>query len=362
MYPVSSYFLDALRGSHVVQVRVRAYDGASVTPKTGGEDLRVDGGSVNLSTSSQVRRSLDIRILSPDGLSGTARDLVTAYGTELFVERGVAYPGAGTEFVPVGRYIVTNVRDDLAVPGAINVTAADLFFALVDDPFDTAREAPATDTVGTAIRDLILESRPTASVIGWDESFASPLVGAGKYFEGSRAQTVTDLAASVGAVVYADAEGIFRLEKVKTLADPPVWSIDSGARGVMLGGTRETAREDVFTRVLVSSSPTDGSFPVYATAINAALETSLGFSRTKTVTLSGWASQAQVQAVADAEASKLAGGRASYSLESLSNPALEGFDRVDVYAPDGDSASLLIDGYTLPLGPESAMSLTTRTA
>jgi hypothetical protein len=362
MYPVSSKFLSAIRSSHEVVTVARLY--ADATATTPLETLDVLDGSVRVDTRSGVRRVLTARFASPDGDTGSLLDLLTTTGREVGVWRGIRFPNGRTETAPLGRFRLDTVTDSISEPGAVEVRAPDHAARILDDRFTAPRSATAGIPVTEQIRRLLQESIPGVAV---ETPASSPDVPSGIVWEEDRWAAVTDLATSIGCVVYADPSGGFVVTPAKTLLDPPDWLIDSGATGVLLGGSRTRSREGVANSVRVSSQPTDGDFPVYAFAEDAdpASPTYVGgpFGRVVTYYSSPLiGSESQAAQVARALLGRSVGARASLSVDSIVNPALEGGDRIDVFLPDGGLVQAIADSFEVPLGPESGMAVQTRLA
>lgn len=358
-------FLSALTGSHEVVVRARVYaDATTTTPVAGGEDLAVDAGSVRVDAGSGVRRVLSATIASPDGKSSTLRSLLTTSGREVGVERGIRYPNGRVDLVPVGRFRIDTVEDSLESPGAVDVTCPDHAARVLDDRFLSPRSGTVGIPIAEQIRRLIQGTIPGVSVY---TPPTSPNVRAGVVWEEDRWEAVVALADSIGCVVYADPTGAFQVAPAKTLVDPPDWLIDSGARGVLLGGKRAATREAVYNSVRASSSPTDGSDPVYAIAedtdVTSSTYVSGPFGRVPRFYDSPLlVTTAQCLTAAQAILARSIGVRSGLTLSSIVNPALDVGDRVDVFLPDGGLQRHVIASFTLPLDPESPMSIETRAA
>lgn len=362
MYPVSREFLTAIRSSHAIAIKVEAYrDGTLVA---GGDTLIVAEGSVRVEPRAKVRRTLDgLKLVSLDGQTATLRDILDEYGTELQVYRGVRYPSGRTELAPIGRFRIDSIDDALEEPGAVTITAQDLAARVVDDRFMTPRTATAGATIPAQITTLIQESIPGAVVT--DESGATATVPAGVVWERERWDAIDSLATSIGCEVFADPEGNFRIVPVTFLDSPAVWTVNAGSNGVLLGGQRSSTRDGVYNVVVASSSPTDGSTPVYGTAsdTNPSSSTRVGgpFGRVPRFYSSPLIrTTTQAFAAASSILTRAIGRRGSLTLTSLVNPALECGDRIDVVLPSGLVQAHIADGFTVPLTAEESMPIATR--
>lgn len=358
MYPVSSPFLEALRGPHTVVVRADVIrSGATVLP-----DVAVLDGSVRVDGGSLVRRELTATLAWPADPTLLLTELRTP-GTEVRVQRGIRYPSGRVEWAPCGIFAAEKVTDAPATPGTASVVGPDRMARVIADSFASPRAATAGVTVAAMIATLIGESVPGAPFE--DRTGASSTVPAGVVWEESRADAVVDLAKSIGAVVFATVEGGFVLTRPKTTADAADWSVDTGARGVYLGGTRESSTSEIVNSWTVYSSATDGSAPVFATvedtdpASPTRVSGPLG-RRARRYSSPLLTSVAQCRRAGWTLLRKSLGGLSSVSLEVMVNPALDAGDRLDVFLPDGSVQRHVVASFSLPLTVSGSLSIATR--
>lgn len=363
MYPVSQAFLDAIRASHTVAVHAAAYYGGAVVP--GGEDLLVVEGAVRVDAKSKVRRAVEgLKVVSLDGDTATLRAILDPPGTEIRLSRGVAFPDGSTELAPLGRFRVGAVADDLTVPGAVSVTGPDKTAAVIDDRFLAPRAGDTTKTIPGQIAALIQESIPGVTVT--DLSGVTTLVRDGVVWERERWDAIEELASSIGCVVYTNPDGAFVIEKETDPEAPADWTVTSGEVGILLGGSRSTTREGVYNVVVATSSPTDGSAPVYGKAEDtdpaSPTRVSGPFGRVPRFYSSPLlTTDAQALSAAQAILARSIGRRGALDVETLVNPALDAGDRVDVTFPDGSTQKHIVDSFSVPLSPTGSMTLVTRT-
>ena len=351
---------EALTASHQMIVRAQVFANATTTTPTA--TLQLTEGSVRVDSSSAVRRVLDATFVSDDGDTSTLTDLLSVNGREIQVWRGILYPNGREEVVSVGRFRIDTVEDDVAVPGAVKVTAPDHAARVVDDRFVTPRPATAGRPIAEEIVALIQESIPGVLVY---YPGGTPAIPTGLVWEEDRWGAVSDLARSIGCVVYADATGAFRVEPEPTLSDPPTWTVSTGARGVVLGGTRRRTREAVYNLVRASSAPADGSTPVYAVAEDndPSSPTWVGgsFGRVPRYYASPLlVTGGQCLSAARAILARALGARRELAVETIVNPALDAGDRLDVFLADGGLERHLVDSFNLPLTAGESSSIQTR--
>lgn len=362
MYAVSDEFLNAIRSSHAIIVKATAYRGGSIV--TGAEDLAVVDGSVRVDGRSKVRRTVEgLNIVSADGSTSTLRSLLTVSGTEIQLYRGVRFPNGRDELAPVGRFRIEAVTDDLSQAGVVSITAPDLTARVIDDRFMTPRAGNAGATIVAQITALIQETIPNAAV--FDSSGSTATVPSGIVWERERWDAIEELGTSIGCTVYCDPEGNWRIEPVSSLSSPALWIVNAGTNAVLLGGTRSATRDGVFNVVVASSSPTDGTAPVYAIAqdTDPASPTYVSgpYGRVPRFYSSPLLTTTiQAQAAAQTILDRSLGVRGALALTTMVNPALEVGDRIDVALPSGEIQRCIADGFTVPLTPDGSMPIANR--
>lgn len=362
MWPVTNSFLQAIRSSHAIEIRGTVYfDGAVVE-----QNVRIVEGSVRADGRSSVRRSISgLKVVSASGTTSALREVFDTGGAEILLERGVRYPTGRIELVPVGRFRVDVVEDEIAQEGVVSVTGGDLSARVIDDRFQAPRRSTDGLTTQAMIERLIQESIPSAFLLNSVENVGE--VGGGVVWERERWDACLSLATSIGGELYAAPDGDFVLRAARTLSDPPDWTVSAGASGALIGGARRSTREGVANSIVASSAATDGTTPVYAVAedTDPASATYVGgpYGRvTYFYTSPLLGTTTQCQAAADAILQRTLGRRSSLAIESLVNPALEVGDRIDVLLPDGSVQRHLVDAFDLPLDPSEAMRIETRVA
>lgn len=254
MYPVSGQYLRATRSSHTAWTVCDAW--REGTPLAGATDLPVTGGSVTDTAEPGVRLQLDVDLVRKPGLS----DLLSPTGTELRVRSVLRYPSGVTESVPMGVFDIDSNSIGYGPGGALHVTASDKWVKVQRAEFLTPRVSDMDTSVPQQIAILLRE------VLGPDEPvsiLADIDVRVPRLvWEGDRAKVINELAASIGQRVFFDRTG------VATIAPVPVgqaggWTVDAGARGVLLDADRATDRTKTRNVVVVTSERASGE-PLFA--------------------------------------------------------------------------------------------------
>lgn len=375
MLPVSAGYLAALAAPQQVTVRADVSK-AGVRLFSG---LPVLGGSVVVDAGSITRRRLTLD-LAPRMSTGTYTDIPTLprlpgdplnlYGQEITVQHGLTYPDGSTEWVPLGVFRIDSPKGSLLDDGPVTVTGVSREAFVADARFTapyTASSASAQSLIGTLIHEVLatVEVASSASMdrrvprTTWDED---------------RWGAITDLADSIGAVVYADPYGRFVIADAPTVDTAPAWTVAAGEGGVLVSADSSATRSRIYNAVIVrGGSPSADVAPVLGSAydLDSTSATLWGdpadgafgmvpyFMGLPTVT-----DTAQADAVAAANLAKQIGAASTLDLSTVPNAALEALDVVDVI-PDADDRAgsvrrHVIDSFTMPLTAGGRFAVSSR--
>lgn len=342
-------FLAALARSHGLSVTVKAY---LAGVELGG--VPVDAGQVTVSARRRVRRSLDLE--APEQhWPATASDLLSPYGVELrawwtLIAGATVYPD-----VPVFTGRVESVSRDRH-SGRVRVRCQDRFAAINDAGFEDLRAATAGVTIPVAISILIREVFGEVAVT--DLTGSTVTIPTGLIWrdgDGSRGQAIDDLAMAIGAEVLSLPDGNFVIRPMPSLAATPVWTVATGAGGVVVRDSQTKARTGVANRWIVVGEQTTATAPTRAVVTEGAGPLAYGgpFGRVvRRVSSPLVASTAQAYAVGNAFRERVRGLARTRTLEVVANPAVEAGDVLQVEV--GTSSGIerewhIADELTLPL-------------
>lgn len=260
MRPVSDRFLRTLRGSHTVVTRVRLITSYQEGTNPTGVDLDVTDGDVLADAKADIRQTVDLTVAEDWG------PLLTPYGNEIHVARGLLYGNGQTELVSLGYFQMGTVEQPKAPRGLINLAGRDRMGRIVDGRLPAPVQFTAATTVGAAITALVSPIYPTATIV-YDDSTASLPLGRSVLVEEDRYGGLKNIATSFGKVAYWDYRG--RL-MIVTPPDPsePVWDINAGAYGVLIEHSRSLTNENVYNGVVVTGEGTGDIPPVRALVVN----------------------------------------------------------------------------------------------
>lgn len=334
MYPnVSARFLATLVESHtpVCEVSLFLTDGRV-------EPLSIVDGSVSVDRSQQYRRSCSITVADPALIPRTPADKLSVYGARLRIARGVQ-AGEFRETVPVGVFRIDSVEGDVD-DGPVTIQGKSLECIVGDDKFTTPYRASGT-AVG-AITALIQRSVPDAAVTT-ASTVVDAAIGARVFdTEGDPWAAITEIAAAVGAEVYADADGTFVISDLPDLlTTPPAWTVSVGDGGSYISAARGMNSDGVHNGVLARGENTESNTaPVSSLVVDGDSGSPTYWDgpfghRPMFYSSSTLITTGQCTAAATLKLRAAQAPNATANLTSMANPALEPGDIIRVVYMDG---------------------------
>jgi hypothetical protein len=249
----------ALGTSHQVYVLIEVLDGTQTVIES---DLTFISGSVTATLTSRISRNCDATFA--EGLYPfEATDLLAPYGNMLRVWRGVEFAD-GTRFawvVFVGRIQDATLNEN----GTCTVRAADFAADVLESRFLQPENSQPSSTVTNEIVRLISEGFTQAQFAQADV-FADPVRA--RTWQLDRGQALDELATSVGAFWYPQADGRFVLRKYPwtVFSEPVVTYSDADPDGSVETSSASRSRADVFNSLTVTGERLNGDPAVYALA------------------------------------------------------------------------------------------------
>ncbi len=373
MRPVSDLFLETIPGSHRMVSRARLctpdQEGTNPGPlATDGEPLyplAVEDGDVLLNPAAQIRSTAALSVLAP--WPATEFDqLFPNGGADLFLERGIERGDGSREWVSLGYHRLDKVRQRRAPDGPITIDASDRMATIIDARLTEPRQYSAATTVRTIIEDLVLELFPAATLVltgfGPDEQ-----IGADQICERERYTFLNDIAKSRGCTLYFDYAGRFVMEPVPDYSGiTPVWTIEHGARGVLIELSREISRESVFNAVVADGEQVGDAEPVHAVAYDLNPQSPTRWDGPfkqvpRYYSSSFLRTEEQALAAATAMLRRSTGVPYVIDFNIVPNPALEPLDLVEVRYSNSLRTELhVLDTLRIPMVARRSMTGTTR--
>lgn len=252
MRPVSARFLAAVASSHRMVSRARVCSpGQNGTNPTGTEIL-MESGHVTLDSTADVRGTLDLTTAQSWPLN--ASDLLTPYGNEIFVERGVIYGDGSREWVSQGYYRINQVEQQDAPYGSIDVTCTDRMQGIKDARLTTPVVFNPGVTIISVIQQLVLDAYPWA-VFDYDASLGTATLASRQTTDEDRFGFLNDLVTAQGMVWYWDYRGILYIHPAPNPA-VPIAVINSGQNGVLVKLSRTLNRDGIYNGCVAGGQDT----------------------------------------------------------------------------------------------------------
>lgn len=368
MWPVTDAFRAAIRASHKVVTRVDVLV----------EGVRVGtvyplGGSVSIDSRRNVRRTLSMSVADEDGTltpgQGAATGLLTPYGVELAVYRGVEYADGTSEIVPLGVFLLTEVSVQEDDGGEqLSVQGSDRSIRISRNKFIDPYQIASGTSVEAAIEGLLRDRWVDVETDFAPTGVTVPTVVIEAERGGDPWASAVTIAEAFGYDLAFSADGVARLQPIPDpIADDPVEIYQDGDEAVVTSLTRTFDSGRAYNGVIVTSQGTSADIPVRAIAWDENPNSityrygSFGevpfFYESSLIT-----SGEQAAVTAAALLRKATGVSEAVAWGQIVNPAHDVLDIVRLQRADKNlDLVLLIDRLDVPLGPEGVMSAVART-
>ena len=384
MRGASTSFLKAVRGSHQVAVRARIVPpGQTGTQPTGlflptdSSDqpastwgtLLPESGDVTTDMTADVQSTMDLTATYPWPQDSTEPG--TPYGQEIYVERGLIYGNGTRELVGLGYFRIDKISQSVVPDGPIKITGSDRMARIRDGRNIVPVQYPGSAFVGDVL-DAVIGAVVPGFVSVYEANFyngltayQTPLVSE-HILDRDRLAFVQDILQAYGKYGYFGYDGKFYVKAIPDTSKlKSVFILNHGRNGVLSTMNRELSREGVSNVFVAQGQPIGESAPVQAivTDNNPLSPTYTGtFGFVPTFLESAFLTTADQCAVAAAGMFlRQRGLPYSVGLGTVPNPALEGYDVVNVtYADTAVTETHVIDRITYPLDVETPMSIDTR--
>lgn len=363
MRPVTESFLNAIRGSHQPTFRARIVDPGQTGTDPDGTEIQIIGGDVVFDTKADVNSTLDMT--TPLDWPATPQSLGAPYGQEVYVERGVKYGTGTTEWVGLGYFRIDSVEQVKAPKGLIRISGSDRMASVVDGRPIQPIQFTAGTSVGS-ILDFVIGEVVADLDTTYDWDAYSELIATDQFLIEDRMKFVRELVSAYGKIGYFDYAGRFQVRNVPDPNGSPVYSIDEGRSGVLVSMQRTISRDGVYNGVVASGEPVGDTAPVRGVALDLDPTSptywdAAGFGKVPRFFSSSFMTT-DGQA-ANAAASLLIQGRGIpyvVQLGTVPNPALEGWDIVEVKFGPHDVEVHILDRTRIALDITGEMTCETR--
>ena len=364
MRAVSDAFLRTLQGSHKIRSRARICTSFQTGTNPDGTFVEVMDGTVTLDGKADVRGTLDIVIKGewPEN----ADDLITPYGHEIYVERGIEYSDDLIEYVGLGYYRIQTPEDGhtFALTKPIRVAAEDRMRAIIEGRLLAPVQFVSGTTFGLVVQTLIEEIYPSAT-IEWDDSTDTSTLVRSLIVEEDRYGFLNDAIASRGKIWYWDHRGVLVIKDVPSTTDP-VYEINHAASGTLIYAGQRLTRDDTFNAVVALGEGADTLTPVRGVAIDDDTSSPTYFfgpfgQVPRFYSSSFLSTDVECTTAAQSLLARELGLQYVVSFRSIVNPALEPYDVVQIkFAHHAAAQTHVLDVIPIPLHPGGVFDVETR--
>lgn len=359
MYARSAAFDTAIRRSHSVAITAYVLSGGTVVSGA----LPVIAGSVDVDGTAAVRRRCSLTLVDEDGtLTGPVAPVISPYGREVRIHRGLVLPDGTTETVPIGTFRISTVATaDSGADRKVTVSGFDRARSISRARFETPYTVAAGTNYATAIATLLSGRLPTLTFRLATTTATTPLLvfdqGADPW------QTATDMATSIGCVLYFDTFGVCVLAAAADMVTV-VWDYAEGSNAVVTSIDNSLSDEPGYNGVVVDGEATNTA-PVHAVVYDTDITSptySLGpygkvprFYKSQFITTN---EQAAAAAAGLLVAER--GSTEALKFSAIPHPCHEVGDLVHIAdSALGIDGNYYLESFTIPLGLDP-MSCTTR--
>lgn len=370
MIPASTAFNDTIRQSHKVVSKCEIYSDGIFQAQ-----LFIVDGNVRVDAKNKFRRTADVKLIDVTGdlTPQSASDLLSPQsGNEFVLYRGVHIPSTGVdEYIQLGSFIIKDTEIyDTGEYLQLTLKGYDRGFRVSKAKLAQPLWIIPGDNVGNAIKHVLTYKWP-------DIPFANDFtLVCDCFMPGTILDRKTDpweacigWATDAGMDLYFNNYGQCTLVKLPE-GDPNtnsvVWSYVEGPEAQFLSLRVDLTQDDTFNHTVVTSSPTNGTTPLWAEALitNPGHPLYIGGSFGDTPYFYSsplFTDQDQVQSVANSLLQQHSGHSEHIHFNALVNPCLEANDLVYIERARANVASYFsMEQLVIPMVAVRAMEADTR--
>lgn len=315
-----------------------------------------------------------IQTETDDGLvPSTGLDLLTPYGNELALYRGIEYRLAGgdtvQEFVPLGVFVITDVAINADESGiAISLDGSDRALRISRARWTEPYQIASGTNVGTALLALLQDRYPDIQTRFSATTDTVAQMTLGLDTDNDPWSDAVEIAESFGLRLYFDADGVCVLEPEPDYSvSATVETYSENDEAMLLSASRSLSAEGVYNAVVVTAEGSDMETPFRAIAIddNPASPTYVYgpfglvpfFVSVPTIN-----TQAAANKLASSRLNSIRGTNENISWSQIVDPSLDASDIVAINNAKAKIArAMVLDRLSIPLRYDEAMTATGRT-
>lgn len=356
MRSASTAFAAAVAGSHQIAVRVDVIADGTVI----AEDIPIVSGRVTFDRRAERLARLDVTVADPVRIPEDADDVLTPFGYELAVWRGVELPD-GPELLPLGVFPIQRSDVD-GVTLLSEISTVDRSQLVADARFEDDYQIAAGTNYAAAIEALIADGVSGLTYLFPSIGHVTPLLTFAA--QEDRWVAAQSMARSCGMEILFDGLGRCVMRPEPAFTGTPVATIAEGVN--MTGVGLSLDRQGAYNRVIAigRNASTGDQFSGVATDDNPASPTYYfgRFRKRSRFYFSEFlASAAQAASAASAILTANLGVARAVDFAAIPDPRLECSDVVVMRNTVLDIDELhIIETLSIGLGPEDTMTGTTR--
>lgn len=367
MYSSSAAFKQAVRNDHIVIAKAEVWASDQKL-----QEINISSGSVSVNSSSAVRRTCEVTLVTGRETTNLVPDndfdLLTPFGNELRLYRGVQYEDGIEEYVPLGVFVITQVGiQDTNEGVTIKLSGEDRSIRISRAKWTQPYQLP-DGSLENALTDLLKDRYPDAELV-----FPVTNVSVNKVILGSENSNdpwkdAVEIAELVGYDLFFDQNGVVQMQQFPTLDGSVVVALFVEGNGTTITSldrtisTKETFNgviytiegSEVATPIRVEAWDEDTSSPTYRFGVFGEVPT---FIETNLL-----ATEAEAIRAAYGLLNTYIGKQEQITFNSLVDPSLDVQDVIYVKSNGAKIDRLvIIDSLDIPLNPEGEMSANART-
>jgi len=367
MYSSSSALKTAILTDHIVISKAEVWASDQKL-----QEINISEGTVQVDARSAVRRTCDITLITDRETTNLVPDndfdLLTPFGNELRLYRGVQYSDGTDEYVPLGIFVIIEVAISDTNDGVkIQLKGEDRSIRISRAKFSEPYQM-ATGTLESSLTTLLKNRYPDVETAFPDTNATITNIVLGTEQDNDPWKDAVEIAEKVGFDLYFDQNGVARMNQFPTLDGSVVVATfieGSGTTVTSLNRTISTKSTyngviytiegtEVATPIRVEVWDEDPASPTYRFGIFGEVPV---FIETSLV-----ATEAEAIRAAISLLNIYVGSQEVINWESLVDPTLDAQDVVFVKSNGSKVDRLvIIDSIDIPLTPKGSMSANART-
>ena len=367
MYPSSAAFKAAVQTDHIAVSKAEVWASDQKL-----QEINISDGNVKIDSGSAVRRTCDVTLTtgreSDNLVPDNDFDLLTPFGNELRLYRGVQYTDGTKEYVPLGVFVITDVAISDTNEGVeIKLSGEDRSIRVSRAKW-TQPYQMTSGTLEASLSALLKSRFPDAEISFPTTNVTVNQVLLGAENDNDPWKDAVEIAELVGFDLFFDQNGVVQMKQFPTLDGSVVVALFTEGQGTTITqlnrtiSTKQTYNgviytiegSDVATPIRVEAWDEDSSSPTYRFGVFGEVPAF--------VTTSLLATESEAVRAAASLLNTYIGSQEVVNWDSLVDPSLDVQDVVYVKSNGAKVDRLvIIDSLTIPLKPESSMQADART-